>query len=79
MRDIDSGVSQSPEKVLEFLTKVLKIEDPEKYTGWRILGYVNCSSGYPVYRFDLFAKGEGHIPLSGPHTGVVWGVSYYGF
>ena len=52
-----------PEETFKFIKEVMKAEDP-KWTGWRILGYVNVFSGHEVFRFDLFAKGEGDIPLT---------------
>ena len=42
--------------VLEFLVKVLKADASVKWTGFRILGTVNRSNGYPVYSLEVFAK-----------------------
>lgn len=61
--------SVDPEVGLEFLVKFLKAENTRMdyqdsssplvvWTGWRVLGFVNRSNGFPLYLFSLFAKGE---------------------
>lgn len=45
-----------PTVLLKFLIDILKADTSIKWTGFRILGSVNKSNGYPVYIFQLFAK-----------------------
>ncbi len=45
-----------PEKVLAFLKDILKADATVNWTGWRILGTLNRSNGYPVWTLALFAK-----------------------
>lgn len=55
-----SWISQAREsEVFEFLKDILKVEKTnpnEIWTGFRILGSVNRSSGCPIYTFQLFAR-----------------------
>ena len=44
------------EDILAFLIDMMKAEGKAKWTGFRILGTVNRSNGYPVYSLQLFAK-----------------------
>lgn len=46
----------APEQILAFLKDILKASDDTEWTGFRILGTVNRSNGYPVYTLQLFAK-----------------------
>ena len=56
------ALRSSPAEIMAFLIDVLKVAENYpgvKWTGFRILGTVNRSNGYPVYTYELFAKGEG--------------------
>lgn len=46
----------TPEQVLEFLKDILEADNTVTWTGFRILGTVNRSSGYTVWSLLLFAK-----------------------
>lgn len=46
----------APDGILSFLVDVLKLDSNIKWTGFRILGTVNRSTGYPVYSLQVFAK-----------------------
>jgi len=46
----------TPEQILAFLKDILKASDDVEWTGFRILGTVNRSNGYPVFTLQLFAK-----------------------
>jgi hypothetical protein len=46
----------APEKVIAFLQDILKADPIVKWTGFRVLGTVNRSNGYPVWTLQLFAK-----------------------
>ncbi len=46
----------SDEAVIEFLKDILRAEPEVKWTGYRIMGGVNRSNGYPVWTLNLFAK-----------------------
>lgn len=64
--------SASSKRLFAFLIDILKAEECHpgvKWTGFRIMGTVNRSNGYPVWSFDLFANksktkvySEGHAP-----------------
>ncbi len=44
------------EDIMAFLKDVLKADPSVVWTGFRLLGTVNRSNGYPVWSFELFAK-----------------------
>ena len=44
------------EKVIDFLKDILKADTEVVWTGYRVMGTVNRSNGYPVYTLELFAK-----------------------
>lgn len=44
--------------ILDFLINVMKADPTVGWTGFRILGTVNRSNGYPVYTLEIFAKGK---------------------
>jgi hypothetical protein len=49
-------------EIIEFLADLLKAEENHpgvKWTGFRTLGTVNRSNGYPVWTYELFGKGKG--------------------
>lgn len=46
----------SNEAIMKFLKDVLKADASVTWTGYRILGTVNRSNGYPVWTLQLFAK-----------------------
>jgi len=48
----------SSEKFLEFCREAIGCDKP--ITGARFIRYTNVSSGYPCYRIDVYAKGEGN-------------------
>jgi hypothetical protein len=48
--------TSSHEHVLAWLVELLKVEPGVTWTGWRILGSVNRSNGYPVYNYAVFAR-----------------------
>ena len=61
---IDGGLEHwfrngKAEDVLAFLVKAHKATGT--WTGFRILGTVNRSNGYPVYTLEIFRKGPGSI------------------
>lgn len=45
-----------PSKVISFLMEILKADSTVTWTGFRILGTVNRSTGHPVWYLQLFAK-----------------------
>lgn len=49
----------SPSVVLDFLKDLLKANPEKNWTGWRVMGTVNRSNGYPVYSLQLFANNSG--------------------
>lgn len=48
-----------PDEIMAFLIDVLKADSGVKWTGFRIMGSVNKSNGYPVWTLELFSKKEG--------------------
>lgn len=48
--------SAKDEAIFAFLKDILKADSNIEWTGYRIMGTVNCSSGYPVWSLELFAK-----------------------
>ena len=46
----------SESHIMEFLKEFLKVDLNVGWTGYRILGCVNVSNGFPVWVFQLFAK-----------------------
>lgn len=46
----------TPEQVLAFLIEIFKADPSVTWTGFRVLGSVNRSSGYPYWTLQLFAK-----------------------
>lgn len=62
---------QYPEKALAFLVKVLKADEQypgREWTGYRVLGTVNRSNGYPVFTLEVFSKGSDCEVYSGQHA-----------
>lgn len=58
----DWARTASRAEIMAFLIDVMKAGENHpgvKWTGFRILGTVNRSNGYPVWTYELFAKGEG--------------------
>lgn len=64
--NLESWFQQTrPGRVLSFLVEIMKANEtgwqPEgrtaKWTGFRVLGTVNRSNGYPVYSYQLFSRG----------------------
>jgi hypothetical protein len=45
-----------PSKILAFVKDILKADPKTVWTGFRILGTINRSNGYPVWTLQLFAK-----------------------
>lgn len=73
-RHMDSWAqSASPEQIMAFLKDVLKADPEVNWTGFRILGTVNRSNGYPVYSYQLFANVSGVPVYSGEHAPNVKG------
>lgn len=60
---LEAWVRQAwPKDVMAFLVDILKVEEHypgTKWTGWRVMGTVNRSNGYPVWSLQLFAKKRG--------------------
>jgi hypothetical protein len=56
--------SAKDEQVIAFLADILKATASVVWTGYRIMGTVNRSNGYPVWTLELFAKG----PMSDTKT-----------
>lgn len=58
--DIEKLIASSDdETILNYFVELLKLdkeEEPVTWTGWRVVGYVNQSNGFPVYRYDVFSK-----------------------
>lgn len=55
----DWAIRASEEEVMAFLKDILKAEEQYPgavWTGFRVLGTVNRSNGYPVFNLELFAK-----------------------
>ena len=46
----------SVEKIMSFLKDAFKADPLITWTGFRIMGTVNRSNGYPVFTLELFAK-----------------------
>lgn len=77
----------TPEKMLDFLKDIFQVEKkyPEvKWTGWRILGTVNRSNGFPVFSLQLFANNSEVEVYSNGNAPNVKGYeekidSYYGW
>jgi hypothetical protein len=44
------------EENLRFLVTLLKADPEVAWTGYRVLGSVNLSNGYPVYSLEVFAR-----------------------
>lgn len=49
-------VRAKDQKVINFLVDVLKADKSVAWTGYRVLGTVNRSNGYPVWTLEIFAK-----------------------
>lgn len=52
----DWAKTASVERIMEFVKDALKLDSSVKWTGFRILGTVNRSNGYPVFSIQAFAK-----------------------
>lgn len=50
------ALQASPAEIIAFLQDILKADTKVAWTGFRILGTVNRSNGFPVWTFQLFAK-----------------------
>lgn len=54
---LGSWVRTAPHKnVMDFLKDILLADSGVKWTGYRVMGTVNRSNGYPVWSLQLFAK-----------------------
>lgn len=58
------------QQIIDFLVDVMKADQKIKWTGYRIMGTVNRSNGYPVWTLELFALGKGSTTkiFSGDHV-----------
>lgn len=53
--------NSDPDKVIAFFVDILKAKknySDTKWTGFRLMGTINVSNGFPVYTMELFAKGK---------------------
>ncbi len=55
---VEWAKNASDEQVLSFIADILKADPGIKWTGYRILGSVHQSNGYPVWSLSLFSKGD---------------------
>lgn len=44
--------------IVAFLTEMLDADSTVMWTGFRVLGTVNRSNGYPIFTLELFSKGK---------------------
>lgn len=61
----------SPKKVIAFFVEMMKCDPEVKWTGFRLLGWVNRSNGFPVFHMSLFAnrsKVEVYSDASAPNV-----------
>ena len=67
--------------IFDFWVAILKVEQSHpdrKWTGYRVLGTVNRSNGYPVWSLQLFSKGSqvevcNRPAFKGYNKNVIWG------
>ena len=58
------ALTSSPASIMSFLKDILKADPSIEWTGFRILGTVNRSNGYPVFSLALFSNQSGCITYS---------------